>query len=568
MNFVGRLHRSLIWVVLLAFPILSAISPAFPNRFEAELPQDTWLAEDAYGYQMFELSPLPSFIDIAPPGGAGSSVGFINLDDGLSSMISIGFPFPFYDSSYASLYIDTNGAVYFTPQNGSHFNNHPLPLPTEPNTLLAPLWGDLSIISAHPITYTAGSVYTYFYDAADPADEYFVIEWKGVYPAYTDLAMTFELVLYPDGDIRYHYLDLPSNLVNCVIGIENQSGSDGLMYWDGSTPWGAPAERALYFEYPVPAERVSVDPMIQGGFTPRQGASFHYTLTNNGNSVLPTSSYTIRPLPSDLSWSAELFTADGIPLPDAGNDGKFETGPIAKGGSLEFEVRLTPPYPLTAGSYLQLELRTALLDESKVVTPTLQSAVPLPFTQIYLQPPGGVMVEGFWKEGSFASQVSSDISSGSSPSIGRTSAGQYAAAWSKPCNTGGCPGSTNANFDISIGLVNGGLPQILTSTLVSDSGIWAANPTYSSYVFDPLLASTPNGRTAAVWRHFVQDETPPQKFNSNIEFSLIDSSGDLLISSPVTVTQDSVWADEPRYFHPDDRGIREQPFPGFLARGI
>ena len=70
-----------------------------------------------------------------------------------------------------------------------------------------------------------------------------MIEWRQVYLTFTNIAVTFQLILFPNGDIRFHYLNIPADMAYAVVGIENQSGDDGLMYWDGSSPWGMPQTR-------------------------------------------------------------------------------------------------------------------------------------------------------------------------------------------------------------------------------------------------------------------------------------------------------------------------------------
>ncbi len=121
--------------------VIYLISPAFAasgyTAYLIEAPEDTLLASDLYGYQMWEVDPLPAFIEIAPPSGPGTAVTFSSRDDGISSQLLIGFDFNFYEGTYSSIYLDTNGVAYFDNQSTSHANNNPLPQPTEPNNILA-----------------------------------------------------------------------------------------------------------------------------------------------------------------------------------------------------------------------------------------------------------------------------------------------------------------------------------------------------------------------------------------------------------------------------------------------
>ena len=52
--------------------------------------------------------------------------------------------------------------VYFEDPDPFVFQQPSAPLPVEPNNILAPLWGDLSLDPLDPAHYPAGNVYTLF----------------------------------------------------------------------------------------------------------------------------------------------------------------------------------------------------------------------------------------------------------------------------------------------------------------------------------------------------------------------------------------------------------------------
>ncbi len=376
-----------------------------------------------------------------------------------------------------------------------------------------------------------------------------MIEWHQVYQWPTDTAVTFQLVLFPDGDIRFHYLEMPADMYYAVVGIENQDGSDGLMYWEGETAWGTPVERALVFERPDPSERGKITPMLQGGFTYSQGSLFDFVIENNGDSSDPSSAFTIKPVLSDPNWVVAVLDEDGNSLPDIDSDGKYETGSILKGASLPLRIQLAPPQPTQAGDYLEVGIRLATLNESYVITATLQSAVPLPFGQIYYQPPAMLMLEGFWKHGSYAANVADYMPGNNSPSLMRNLAGLFAASWPAPCISIGCQSSIYANTDIMLSLYNGEIPARLTTTTVSDSGDIVVDPNLSSNVYNPLMASTSDGQIGLLWQHWLYDYST-HLYNSNIEFGLADGSGELVLEQPLSVSQDISWGNLPRHLSP------------------
>lgn len=540
---MGRLRRVIIGSLILILPMLPLSTSVSVRRSAWAMPGDIVLGTDQFGYQMVEVSPLPAFIDISIE---GTQVSFSDKGNGLSGPIQIGFSFPYYASYYNSVYLDTNGVVYFSAQNQSNYIVQLLPSPDEPSNLLALLWADLDLVPLDSISYPEGEVFTHFHDEGGTEDDYFVIEYQGVYPWTTNLSLTFEAILYPDGDILYRYQSNPADLDYAAVGIENQTGDDGLLYLAPGAAWGTPGERAVRFERPTPSERVRVLPLVQGGFATDHGATFDFALINNGDSSLPSSSYTIQPLPSSLNWGVVLRDSGGSPLPDAGSDGKYETGPVAEGASFPFKVDLIPPSPLHAGDYLKLDLRAATLDEGKVVTVSLQSAVPLSFTQAYLQPGEGILLEGFFEHG-FNKGLVAEIAQGSNdPSVIRTAGGKYAASWAVICTSGGCPGSPQVNLDIQLGFFDGAVPLPLNSLTVSDSGVLAADPTLQSRVFNPIMAGAPNGRIGVVWTHQQISST----ITVDVDFNLADQEGALFFTEPLSLTLPVEWTTVLPFLHP------------------
>ena len=289
--------------------------------------------------------------------------------------------------------------------------------------------------------------------------------------------------------------------------------------------------------------------MLQGGFTYLNGATFDYTISNNGDSSALSSSYTIKPVLSNPDWEADIMSADGSLLPDIDSDGKFETGAIIKGNSLPLRVHLVPQQPYQAGDYVEVSLRLALLDDSQVVTATLQSAVPLPFGQIYYQPPQGLSIEATWKHGSHGATITSYLPGSNSPSIIRSTNGLFAVGWPRPCESEGCLTSPYGNTDIQLNLYNGEIPVKLTTETVSNSGIFASDPQVSSNVFDPLLASAPDGKIGLIWSEWHLNYTTGL-YNSSIEFNLADGNGEAILDQPVSLTEDTSWTSLPHYLSP------------------
>lgn len=142
---------------------------------------------------------------------------------------SIGFNFAFFDSTYTDLYIGSNG--YLTFRNGYTFTADDASIPhvDEPNNLLAACAMDLNLDnSAHPDAHV--------YYGGD--NSHFVVTYWHAYDlgSATDY-ITFQVILYPNGNIKYQYNNLESTDPlpdaignNALVGIENYFGTEGITY--------------------------------------------------------------------------------------------------------------------------------------------------------------------------------------------------------------------------------------------------------------------------------------------------------------------------------------------------
>jgi hypothetical protein len=134
-----------------------------------------------------------------------------NPDDGYAT-INLPFDFPYYDQALPSIKVGINGLLAST--SPTEYTNTALPNGTLVN-LIAPFWDDLYLAS--------GGVYYY-----EPADHScFVIEYLKLarFDTPTDLE-TFEIVMYPDGRLRFNYLDLNGVVNSNTVGIQGQQGAN------------------------------------------------------------------------------------------------------------------------------------------------------------------------------------------------------------------------------------------------------------------------------------------------------------------------------------------------------
>ncbi|HOY83446.1 MAG TPA: PKD domain-containing protein, partial [Rhodoglobus sp.] len=133
-----------------------------------------------------------------------------------SAVVNLPFAFPFYGQNKNQVRISSNGYLTFGSA-GRTWSNAPIPSTADPNDLIALLWDDLDPT-------TAGTVYWY-YD--EPGDQ-FVVEYKGIAKWLGSESYTFQAILRPNGTIIYQYLSMVGDLTSATVGIENDTGTDGL----------------------------------------------------------------------------------------------------------------------------------------------------------------------------------------------------------------------------------------------------------------------------------------------------------------------------------------------------
>ena len=144
---------------------------------------------DAAGYRWLDSNdpngPAFSWIDIT---GVGTPIPFTG-DDQNQGPIALPFSFPFYNGSFNSVRVCTNGWLSFT-STLTTFTNTALPSggATAPENLIAPFWDDLTFS-------VAGDAY-YYYDGTK-----FIVSWVAVPRLGSGGPYTFQVLLYPSGTI-------------------------------------------------------------------------------------------------------------------------------------------------------------------------------------------------------------------------------------------------------------------------------------------------------------------------------------------------------------------------------
>lgn len=174
---------------------------------------------DDYGYTWIDSDqphgPSFSWVDIS---GIGTPVSL--GDDSYVGPIDIGFTFPFYGDEHSEFYICSNGLITFGTGSAVYNNTH-IPGSGFPNNFIAPWWDDLNPA-------IGGEVY-YHSD-----EERLIVSFIGVPKYGYESSVTFQAILYPDGQAKLNYVNTELEYVGfwdfytASVGIENSDGSDGL----------------------------------------------------------------------------------------------------------------------------------------------------------------------------------------------------------------------------------------------------------------------------------------------------------------------------------------------------
>jgi hypothetical membrane protein len=179
-----------------------------------------------------------SYPSIMPGGSAFEDISFTgtqvttwtgSVDDGYAP-VPIGFDFGFFNGSYSTAFVGTNGLITFGA-GSTAFTNTCLPTAGAPNNGAYPLWDDYHLHPSH-----TGRV---FYQTLSSPTR-LIVQWDlvGHYNAgqVPIDQSTFQAVLFENGAIEYRYA-LVAPVAACgaggagaSVGIENADGTAGLNY--------------------------------------------------------------------------------------------------------------------------------------------------------------------------------------------------------------------------------------------------------------------------------------------------------------------------------------------------
>lgn len=171
----------------------------------------------------YVLTEIPVAFEDITVGNTGLVPGTSGWDDsGFDLLVP---PFPYFGQTFSTLRVVTNGWVSFVPTTSTEYTNKTVPNTTAPFGTIAPFWEDL----ADNVNVPTSNIYA----ARRPGVT--IIEWYRVEQLGDNDDMTFEVKLFDNGVIEFHYATMlsgsSSNWANgngATRWIENPDGTQAL----------------------------------------------------------------------------------------------------------------------------------------------------------------------------------------------------------------------------------------------------------------------------------------------------------------------------------------------------
>ncbi len=222
----------------------------------------------------------------------------ISLSDDDVEKVDIGFEFVFYDQSYTSINISSNGYISFNSTSNGCCTGQSIPGASSLKAGVAAWWEDLNPGRGGSIEFQA---------SGDGLNQYFIIQFTNV-PTFSSSGVnTFQYKFFEDtGVVEIHYKELSGRGTH-TIGIQNENSTVGIEYFRGDVDGqntGVPMELPYAIRY---------EPNIKLGYylngssevlnIPKNGVGvFELTLVNDSSEEVE---YNLDYLSQGVDYDAE-----------------------------------------------------------------------------------------------------------------------------------------------------------------------------------------------------------------------------------------------------------------------
>lgn len=506
--------------VLLNLALIITLSgytdPPPPQNPPALAPDSllTTAGPDEYGYTLND-GVAYSFLDIT---STGDLIDFSDEDNG-TTQIGIR-PFNYYElASITTAYVNVNGFISFDPVPTRYTQfNKPFPTDFAPNNLIAAFWYDLGLNNLD----STSLIYSQLFSGVDG---HTVIQWNNVVAGGYGV-ITFQIVLYENGDIIFSYKPKIGSFSGVTAGIEDPDGADGLNY---SIP-DLSSGKTVLITRPLPSVHVKARPQVSSAMLENGAAWYRVRVYNTTDGTLP--SYTSDNYNLATTIESSFPTAPPYPWSVTFYDPTCSSiittlDSLDKGTSRELCIRVSAGGELTPGYYSRLKVTLTSQDNplrsSKIY---LHSAISAPFVQLFQDNADGLNLD-LSSSASWLSQNVADPYNGSAMSMNLLWPGHYIISWFE---SGLIKYRLYNQFQHSFGPTY----QIIGSSSVSGHGV----------DFSPAVTGSRDGKIGFLYIvNSYLFETDHYRVKSNIYFSVLNSSGVIYPGYPKNITNNNFYLD-------------------------
>ncbi|MCK4259368.1 MAG: PKD domain-containing protein [Halanaerobiales bacterium] len=177
------------------------IATVYPSTGEGY----SWIDSDASNGPIFVWNDISS---------TGTRLNQISTSDDANEPVTLNFDFPFYGSTYNTIYVNSNG--YITVGSGvMDYSNGNLPGSSCPENLIAAFFDDLNPASSGDI---------YYLNEVDQT----IIQFNAIRHINFSSNYTFQIVLKRDGTIFFYYQTMGDVVDGATVGIQNATRDQGV----------------------------------------------------------------------------------------------------------------------------------------------------------------------------------------------------------------------------------------------------------------------------------------------------------------------------------------------------
>ena len=184
------------------------------------LPAAASAQTNAFGYEQ----GVATYDYVAPPAGTAQGIS-----DDVEVTYTLPWSFPWFATSYSTMYVSDNGFVSFSPTIGFiPYANQCLP-DTTVGVDIAIFWDDLQ-----PAGSFGGGGDVHVWNDTTGGNDRVIVSWEDIFNWGGTTGATFQVHLYPSGTVELHWQDttfdafsFASHGESATIGIQDYSGSVG-----------------------------------------------------------------------------------------------------------------------------------------------------------------------------------------------------------------------------------------------------------------------------------------------------------------------------------------------------